>query len=99
MEGKKHKYKSYDKARRQDQVQSTNGTTTNNYEFSVGDKQDFSFTLAEKNPHPPGGKTASIDISLNTDGYSNDAENSRPPSAELCKQGQKRRCGLKILMT
>ena len=46
---KKGKQKTYDKARRKNQVQSTNDTTTNNYEFSVGDKQDFNFTLAEKN--------------------------------------------------
>ena len=73
---KKHKYKSYDDKRQQDKIQSTNDTTTKNYEFSVGDKQDFSFRLAEKNPHQ-GGKTASIEINLNTD--ADDAENSRPP--------------------
>ena len=76
---KKHKYKSYNQAKRQDQVQSTNDTTTTNtYEFSVGDKQDFRFNLAEKNPHPPGGKTASI-INLDIDGNVNDAEKSAPP--------------------
>ena len=40
---KKHKYKSYNEAKRQDQVQSTNNTTTNNYEFSVWDKQAVTY--------------------------------------------------------
>ena len=84
---KKGKQKTYDKARRKNQVESTNDTTTTNtYEFSVGDKQDFRFNLAEKNPHPPGGKTASI-INLDIDGNVNDAEKSAPPSAELCRTG------------
>ena len=61
---RKHKYKSYHKAKREGNLSDTavanTDIVTNNYKFSVGDNQDFSFKLAEKNPHPPGGKTASI---------------------------------------